>query len=571
MSRRRARDASENPGKKVLRLVYEVGHRDAVLETDACEILIGRANDADIQIQHESVSRHHAKILRSERGLEVVDLESKNHVKLNTYRVAREWLRSGDRIDVGAARIYVELVDRPQSTPANVVFDEGNESPNQRTEVIDVDHLDLLLASSRNMRVLPDWNSQAGWPSAESREASSGSDAGRLAGKLLRLVSDAAETLLSCESLDETLDRILALVFNSLPVERGVICFYDEQDARIVPQAMRTLEGRPDDQIIISHKIARSSISEKRAILVRDAHADDQFGGAESVILFDIRSAMCAPLYRDGRVIGVIYVDRSSPRDHFETHHLQALSALAIISAVAVEHATLRDNARREKEMRTRLARYCSPAVVDRIASTADHIQREMVHDEGDVSVLFADLTDFTSMAENLRPREVIRMLNQVFERLCAAVFDYEGTLDKFHGDGMMAFFGAPLAQPDHAERAVRAALRMQALLADVNATANLGGFTAMRVGINSGPVVVGDIGSPQRKDYTVIGDVVNIASRLESSVAQPGQVVIGPRTYRQVEHLFECQALESVRLKGRTRSVKPHLVLGCKPRPPKR
>lgn len=564
MTRRRGEEEIEQPGKRVLRLTWEIGDRDEVFESEDGEIMIGRANDAHVQIKHESVSRHHAKIVRSERGFEVVDLESKNHVKLNTYRVQREWLRSGDRIDIGAARIYVDFVERRPSHPANVVFDEGEARLHRRTEVLDVDHMDMLL-DSQNMNELPNWNSKAAWP-ADAQQAGRGPrDPGKLAGKLLRLVNDAAETLLSCDGLDETLDRILALVFNSLPVERGVICFYEEEADTIVPQAMRTLEGRPDDQIIISTKIARSSINEKRAILVQDAHSDDQFGGADSVILLDIRSAMCAPLYREGRVIGVIYVDRTSPRDHFETHHLQALSAIAILSAVAVEHSSLRDNIRREREIRAKLARYCSPAVVDRIAATSDAMHRDMVSDEGEVSVLFADLTDFTSMAENLRPREVIRVLNQVFERLCAAVFDYEGTLDKFRGDGMMAFFGAPLAQPDHAERAVRAALRMQALLADVNDNAHKGRFISMRVGINSGPVVVGDIGSPQRKDYTVIGDVVNIASRLESSVAQPGQVVIGPKTQRQVAHLFNCQELEAVRLKGRIRTVKPWLVLGRK------
>lgn len=559
MSRDPNETSSEPSDKKILRLTYVVGDREQVVETEASELIIGRANDSDVQIVDESVSRHHAKIVRGGKGFEVVDLNSKNHVKLNTYRVEREWLRHGDRIDIGAARVYVELLDRPKSNPANVVFTETDERPMHRTGVIAVDHMDLLLNSSNNLSELPDWNSKASWPKSDTGGESSGKEAGML----LRLVSDAAETLLSCESLDQTLDRILGLVFNSLPVERGVICLYDERNDQIVPKVMRNLEGQPDDQIIISNQIAQSCINEKRAILVQDAHADRQFGGADSVILLDIRSAMCAPLYRDGRVIGVIYVDRTSPRDHFDTQHLQALSALAIISAVAVEQGTLRDNIVREKDIRAKLSRYCSPAVVDRISSDDGAVQRGMESHEGEVSVLFADLTDFTSMAENLRPREVIRVLNQIFERLCAAVFDYEGTLDKFRGDGMMAFFGAPLAQPDHAERAVRAALRMQALLADVNANANKGRFISMRIGINSGPVVVGDIGSPQRKDYTVIGDVVNIASRLESSVAQPGQVVIGPRTYRQTASLFNCQELETVRLKGRIRTVKPYLVLG--------
>jgi adenylate cyclase len=559
MSDPKTQEQKDRLHKKILRLTYQVRGNERVVETEASEMSVGRAGDTDLQIVDGSVSRHHAKIVRGPQGYEIVDLNSKNHVKLNTFRVERQLLRHGDRIDIGAARIFIELIDRPKSNPANVVFAEADERPMQRTSVLAVDHMDLLLNSKVDLNAHSDWNSKASLPKDEPGANVSANDAG----KLLRLVSDAAETLLSCESLDETLDRILGLVFNSLPVERGVICLYDERNDQIVPKVMRNLEGRPDDRITISNQIAQCCINEKRAILVQDALADRQFGGAQSVIMLDIRSAMCAPLYRDGRVIGVIYVDRTSPSEHFDTHHLQALSALAIISAVAVEQGTLRDNIAREKDMRAKLARYCAPAVVDRITNSNGAVHPGMESHEGEVSVLFADLTDFTSMAENLRPRDVVRVLNQIFERLCGAVFDYEGTLDKFCGDGMMAFFGAPLAQPDHAERAVRAALRMQALLADINANAHNSRFISMRIGINSGPVVVGDIGSPQRKDYTVIGDVVNIASRLESSVAQPGQVVIGPRTYRQTASLFNCQELEAVRLKGRIRTVKPYLVLG--------
>jgi adenylate cyclase len=553
----------ETPNDKICRLTAEVDGRREEIDVADRGIIIGRAHTADYVLRHESVSRHHARIVPSHRGWELIDLNSKNHVRLNTYQVSRGWLHDGDRLDIGVIQVEVTLVEPAHSEPpVDVIFQEDSHRKGLQTEVIDMDHMDLLFVPGSDLAREPELDSGvAGPPSMPETQS------GQQPAIILGLVNDAAEALLSCETLDETLDRILALVFGSVPAERGVICLYDEDEDQLDPKVMRTAHGASREPIVISNQIARSAIEQKRSLLVKDTMMDNQFGGAHSVIMMQIQSAMCAPLYRAGRVVGVVYVDRVSSKEAFETHHLQALSALATLSAIAVEQSTLRDDIRREHEIRSRLERYSSPNVVDRIIASSGEMRREMVADEGDVSVLFADLTGFTAMAENLRPFEVIQVLNQVFERLSGAVFDYEGTLDKFRGDGMMAFFGAPLAQADHAERAVKAALRMQALLADINADTHNRRFVSMRIGINSGPVVVGDIGSPQRKDYTVIGDVVNIASRLESSVAQPGQVVIGPRTYRLVAPAFACQELEAVRLKGRIRTVRPYLVQG--PRDP--
>jgi adenylate cyclase len=186
-----------------------------------------------------------------------------------------------------------------------------------------------------------------------------------------------------------------------------------------------------------------------------------------------------------------------------------------------------------------------------------------MVAEEGEVTVLFADIIGFTPLTERLGSAEVVRVLNRVFEQLTEAVFEFEGTLDKFRGDGMMAFFGAPIPLPDHGIRAARSALRMQQRIAELDILSEDLPRLSLRIGINSGPVVVGDIGTPERKDYTVIGDVVNTASRLESSVAGPGQVVLGPATYERVKHRFRCEALDEARLKGKRNRVQPYLLLG--------
>jgi adenylate cyclase len=465
--------------------------------------------------------------------------------------------------------MYVEIGPESKVSRARVIFDE-KKAPSMHTEVLDLQGLDHLLQAAddlTNARSAIDaeslFASKIGLSDLGEDQRYTPQPAPAARAELLRLVSESAESLLSCTTLPETLDRILSLVFTNIPVERGVICLYDPESLSIEPMAMRNREGVPDTPIAISTNITGLAIEEKQAVLIKDTAMDERFGGAESVIMMDIHSAMCAPLLREGNVSGYIYVDRQSSAHPFDMAQLQALSTLALLAAIAVEQASLRDDVRREQERRGRLARYSSPAVVERILEAPGSATSLMVADEGEISVVFADLTGFTTMAERLPPSEVVLILNQVFERLTSAVFALDGTLDKFRGDGMMAFFGAPLAMPDHAERAVEAALRMQEALEALNEARQGVRPIRMRIGVNSGSAVIGDIGSPQRKDYTVIGDVVNIASRLESSVAQPGQVVIGEATWQAAQNRFHADALEAVMLKGKRKSVQPYLITG--------
>lgn len=530
-----------------LELRYDDDGKEIRVEVAGQDFLIGRGPSCSLILTDESVSRRHAEITRSAKGWTIRDLGSKNGIKVNTYRTDQHPLRNGDRIDIAAVRLYARIVTTGPTARAKVVFDTRDKR--RHTQILDVARLDSMLSSP----AIPGAGESS--PLAAGLRDLDDAETG------LRLFSDAAEALISCDSLDETLDRILELVFGNLPADRGVICLYDEDRKQTSPQVMRTQEGSSDEPIRISSHIANDVITRKRSLLVNDPLRDERFGGAESVILMNIRSAMCAPLYRRGRVIGFVYVDRQSAQDPFTTAHLHALSTLGILSAVAVEQASLRDGLRRAQEIRSRLARYSSPTVVERIVADASE-SAAMITDEADVTVVFADLTGFTAMAEALEPGETVRVLNQVFERMTDAIFEFEGTLDKFRGDGLMAFFGAPLPLSDHAERAVAASLRMQELLAELNSYAE-DRQLQMRIGIHSGNVIVGDIGSPQRKDYTVIGDVVNTASRLESSVALPGEIVIGEETWQRVRGRFDCEPLEPARLRGKRRIVQPYRVVG--------
>jgi adenylate cyclase len=241
----------------------------------------------------------------------------------------------------------------------------------------------------------------------------------------------------------------------------------------------------------------------------------------------------------------------------FNVNDLDMLTALANYAAVAVERARLNQKIVAEEKKRERLGRYLSPQVASRIIAFTDAQGAEFgVPEVREVTVLFADIVGFTTMSEKMSPAAVALLLNDYLSRMTEVIFRYEGTLDKYIGDAIMAVFGAPLDMPDHAERAIRTALEMQERLGEWNSEHKEGPSLRIRIGINSGKALAGEIGSINKKEYTVLGDTVNTASRLESGVAKPGSVVIGENTHGIVEGQFECRSLGSFSLKGKEREV---------------
>jgi adenylate cyclase len=209
------------------------------------------------------------------------------------------------------------------------------------------------------------------------------------------------------------------------------------------------------------------------------------------------------------------------------------------------------------------LERYHSPSVINRILNATE--TESIDAQEVDTTVMFSDIVGFTGMSEKMEPHRVALLLNEYFGEMTEIIFKYEGTLDKFIGDAIMAVFGAPLAMEDHAVRAVKTALEMREKLREFNDEKFGQEKINVRFGINSGPVVAGDIGSPKRIEYTVLGNTVNIAQRLEAGVAKPGQIIIGANTYELVKDHFELQELGEVSLKGLEQMTKVYEVLSEK------
>jgi adenylate cyclase len=219
----------------------------------------------------------------------------------------------------------------------------------------------------------------------------------------------------------------------------------------------------------------------------------------------------------------------------------------------------------REKDLIKRaFTRYVAREVVDEILKDPENLV--LTGERRDVTVLFCDIRGFTSISERLSPEEVVLLLNTFYTLMIDTTFKYDGTLDKFLGDGIMAVFGAPIYHPDHSVRAIRTALAMQEGIRELSARRVAEGKTplAVGIGINAGDAIAGTVGTEARMEYTVIGDSVNLASRLESN-SKAGQILISEATYLKVKGSVRARSLGLIKVKGKEDEIGVYEVLAVR------
>ncbi|MCX5888018.1 MAG: adenylate/guanylate cyclase domain-containing protein [Deltaproteobacteria bacterium] len=223
--------------------------------------------------------------------------------------------------------------------------------------------------------------------------------------------------------------------------------------------------------------------------------------------------------------------------------------------------------ARERRWLRQAFGRYLSPSVVQVIVSHPERLQ--LGGEEVDGTVLFSDLAGFTAISENMAPADVVRLLNVYFSPLTEIILAHQGTLDKFIGDAIMAFWGAPLPLQDHAVKACQAALAMRRAMDSWDSRWQRQGLPKLRtrIGLHSGPLVAGNVGSRERFNYTVLGDTVNLASRLEGvNKAYGTEILISEEVHRRAVGRFLARELDLVRVKGRVEPVTIYELLAETP-----
>jgi adenylate cyclase len=323
----------------------------------------------------------------------------------------------------------------------------------------------------------------------------------------------------------------------------------------LVPRMSKSRLGEASPSHV-PRSIARKAVEERVAILTDNAAQDDRFKG-QSVMLQSVRSAIAVPLMAAAdEVVGLLYVDNLTSTNSFTDEDLQFLIAFGGLAAMGIRNSYFAQRLQREAMVRSNFERYFAPNVAAEIAQSQQAVK--LGGDKRPVTVLFSDIRGFTSMSEAMSPEDIAGLLSDYFTEMVDVIFHHGGTLDKFIGDAIMALWGAPIPHEDDTSKAVQAAIGMQRALAALNAKWASEGRPQIGVGIgiNYGEAFAGNIGSHLRLEYTVIGDVVNVASRLCSN-AKGGEILVSDPLYQAIAAKPRVEAMEPLAVKNRAQPVK--------------
>ncbi len=539
-------------------LIERPGHAPQVFELpEGRAVLAGRADTTELVLPDSNVSRQHASFTPlGDHRWQVADLGSANGVLVNNNFISEHVLKHNDVVTIGSYTLRFEALETK-----DLRLQASTDLPSRLTLVMSRKEVELALG--QQFTQAPESAAGGSPPRGVPERRHDSAQRLRLLereNRLLTLLYQVSRALAELATVDDVVARVLELVLQVEGVQRGYAMLLDEK-GDFLPAVIR-YRDRADStaapQMILSSSIIRRVMDGGDPILVQDASEDARFATSESMVLSGMQCAMCAPLRSQQKNYGLLYVDNLSKRGMFTQEDLNVFAVIAAQAGLAIDRVRAKKEVAQQIIRMNALERFLSPGIARKIASEAADLK--LGGETQQVTVLFADIRGFTPMAESLRPEQAVEVLNRFFQAMTGLIFEREGTLDKYLGDGLMALFGAPLSTGQDAYNATRTAVDMQRAVAEMNREA---GHAPLHVGIgiNTGPVVVGYMGTSRRMDYTAIGDTVNTASRL-TDLAEPDQILVSAATYAEVAASFPARELPPVQVKGRVAPVAVHEIL---------
>ena len=376
----------------------------------------------------------------------------------------------------------------------------------------------------------------------------------RLDYERLRLTWELTREIGLERDLDKLLHKILLSLFKFVKADRGVILM-KEEDGSLQPRAAHRRDGT-DKPIEVSSTILNHVTTERTGVLTHDASMDFAGAKGKSMILNRISSAIVVPLLHEQEVLGALWLD-SEMLAQFQQKDLELITAVGNQASMFIENTLLAKKIEQEIVSRERFSRLLSPNVAEQVLSGKLEIKKGGISIP-DCTVFNSDIRGFTSMSEGAPAGAILDLLNEYFEQMVEQIFRYEGTLDKFMGDGIMAFWGAPVLRPDDAIRSVQCALDQMEALGRFNRRLIDEDHPplAVGIGIHTGPLVAGYVGSSKALSYTVIGDTANTSARL-CGAALAGQIIISESTLSRLGSRFEYDELPPAHLKGKEKPLR--------------
>jgi class 3 adenylate cyclase len=380
-------------------------------------------------------------------------------------------------------------------------------------------------------------------------------------------VSNALASLLN-------LDQILARVVDTLrkemfidavglfvlePQKAACRHYFDSDDLMTAENGRHEVAVQPDDPLL-------ALLSREKKLVTKYDIAEDPRYAAQQVTCGEsfnrVAGSLAVPLIYQGEVTGVLTLGHKKSGHFYTREDIDLLDTLADEAAVAIENARLAEQMKKEATVRTNLSRYLSPQIVDQIVK--NDVQVNLGGDKKVVTVLFSDIRNFTTITESRKPDELVQQLNEYFTEMAGIIFECGGSLDKYIGDAIVAVFGSLIDLDNSSRSAALAALKMMQRLPALNErwVEKYGLKMEFGIGLNTGEVFLGNIGSPERMEFTVIGDTVNVASRF-SGLAKPGQILMTREAIDAFGPGVKCNTLPPAEVKGKTGKLEVFELIG--------
>ncbi len=553
------------------RIVFQTEGGRQAIELNLAVNALGRHPNSTIQLLDTVVSKEHC-IVEKRGALTILrDLGSMNGTFINGERIAGERvLRHGDQVRLGNTTLmFDDGVDRtPIPTPPispGAIQHSGHTAPQPVVQPAWAAHVSGATAAiapvppARMVSVIEGQRSIGSQVASQSKDFLPFDDATRDPATLkldyerLRITWELLREIGLERDIERLCDKILTALFRFVAADRGVILL-KEPDGSLKPRANRRRTGH-SDTIAVSSTILSHVVKERAGVLTHDASSDFAASQGKSMFLNRISSAIVVPLLHDQEVIGVMWLD-SETIASFKPKDLELLTAVGNQVAMLVANTLLAGKVEQEILTRKRFSRLLSPNVAEQVVSGKLEIKRGGIQIP-EATVFNSDLRGFTRMSEGTSAENMVELLNEYFELMVEVIFKHEGTLDKFMGDGIMAFWGAPAFHPDDASRAVLCSLEQGEVLEQYNRERKGRGQVelAMGIGISTGSLVSGYVGSSKSLSYTVIGDTVNTSARL-CGIAAARQILVTEVTAAKLDARFRIDPLPAQALKGKEKPV---------------